>query len=189
MTISKEEARQALLDIDSTMRSTRLAIANGCASPMLILWGCIWIAGYTANQFLGPRSGIAWMCLSTIGALFSIRLRRPTKNPNGPKIGIFWFALFAYSVMWAWLLFGPRPGTSNLANVNRMSAYFATIPMFAYVVGGQWFGRFFTILGLSVTALTFLGLWLVPNWFQLWMAVMGGGSLIGSGVYIRRFWK
>ncbi len=189
MTISKEEAQQALVDIESTMRSTRRAIANGAASPRLILWGFIWIIGYAGAQFFPAKMGLIWIVLGGVGALLTARIRRPTQTPHGPKIGFFWLTLFAYAFFWFFLLFRPDPGVSDLATMNRITAFFATVPMFAYVVGGLWFGRFFTILGLAVTALTMLGFWLLPNWFHLWMAFTGGGSLIGSGLYIRLRWK
>ena len=72
---------------------------------------------------------------------------------------------------------------------KRSAAYFATVAMFGYVVGGLWLSRFFVCLGLAVTALTVLGLILFPEHFYLWMALIAGGSLILSGIYIRRAWK
>jgi hypothetical protein len=44
-------------------------------------------------------------------------------------------------------------------------------------------------MGLIVTALTIAGFFLLPAWFYLWMAIASGGSLILSGLFIRKFWR
>jgi hypothetical protein len=44
-------------------------------------------------------------------------------------------------------------------------------------------------IGLAVTGLAVLGLFLVPNWFWIWMAVMGGGTLVGTGLLVRNRWR
>jgi hypothetical protein len=61
--------------------------------------------------------------------------------------------------------------------------------MFAYVVGGLWFGRFFTWLGMAVTGLILLGVFAWPEWSDLWTGFAGGGSLVLAGLYVRRFWR
>jgi len=48
---------------------------------------------------------------------------------------------------------------------------------------------FFTYLGLFVTALTLAGLFVIPHYFNLWLAVTGGSSLILSGIYIHKYWR
>jgi hypothetical protein len=65
----------------------------------------------------------------------------------------------------------------------------ATIPMFAYVVMGLWLDHFILWIGLAVTALTLVGLFFLQPYFWLWMAVTGGGMLLGTGLYIRYQWK
>jgi hypothetical protein len=61
--------------------------------------------------------------------------------------------------------------------------------MFAYVVTGLWLEHFMVWLGLVVTALTVIGLFLLPSYFYIWMAVVGGGTLAGTGLFIRNRWK
>jgi hypothetical protein len=61
--------------------------------------------------------------------------------------------------------------------------------MFGYLVMGLWLGRFFLWLGLLVTATTLVGYYFVSDYFFLWMALTGGGSLIAAGVFIRKFWR
>ena len=62
--------------------------------------------------------------------------------------------------------------------------------MFAYVILGLWLeARFLIWLGLAVTGLTAVGYFLLPSYFYLWMAPMGGGALFVTGWYVNRFWK
>ena len=200
MNISKQEAQDSLNEIHSVIDQTRKAIAHGASSNILILWGVIWVIGYSGTQFFPKWGGLIWMPLVFIGAigswmLGSRRNRSAVRNANGGKIGAFWMVLFAYAGLWLMLLHpGHLPRGTEWASYQplddrQIGAFLATVPMFAYVAGGLWFGRFFVWLGAIVTALTVIGFFLLPDWFNLWMAFTGGGSLIASGLFIRNCWK
>ena len=62
------------------------------------------------------------------------------------------------------------------------------VAMQAYVVAGLWIDSYLLWLGIAVTVLILLGLFLFPAVFWLWMAIFGGGSLIATGFYVRHFW-
>jgi hypothetical protein len=199
MEVSKNEARESLAEIERIVDLTRRSIGRGCAAPLLILWGIIWVIGYSGTQFYPRYAGFLWLGLITIGSAFSwvagVRFQTPVRSPSDAKIGFFWLILFGYAIVWLFLLGGnslPK-GEEWLRRhplqSQQISAYFATIPMFAYVVGGLWLGRFFIYLGLIVTALTLVGYMFLPDWFNLWMAITGGGSLIIAGLFIRKFWR
>ena len=200
MNISKQEAQDSLNEIHSVIDQTRKAIAHGASSSILIVWGVIWLIGYSGTQFFPQWGGLIWMPLVFIGAISSwvLGARRhhsTTPNANGAKIGAFWLVLFGYAALWMILLHpaqlpkGVEWANYQPFNDRQIGAFMATVPMFAYVAGGLWFGRFFVWLGAIVTALTVIGFFLLPAWFNLWMAVTGGGSLIVSGLYIRNRWK
>lgn len=197
--ISKAEAQLALNEINSVIGRTQKAIASGPAAPILMLWGLVWAIGYSITHFKPELAGAAWMLLVFIGAAGSwwlgVSLHSPVKSPNDWKIGIFWLVLFGYANAWLLLLApdalprGQEWMTKHPFTSNQIGAFFATVPMFAYVVGGLWFGRFFIWLGLLVTLLIFGGYFLLHNYFNLWMAFTGGGSLILAGAYMRKYWK
>ena len=182
--ISKQEAEQALAGIDDITRRLRKSVAGSCASTLLILWGIIWIIGYGCSQFFPSQAGLVWVPLSMGGGLVSwiIGARASTvRTPGAWRIGVFWLALFGYASLWVVLLHPAYPW--------RVGPYMGTVPMFAYVVGGLWFGRFFIWLGLAVTGVIVLGVFGWPEWSELWTGVAGGGSLLVSGFYIRRNWR
>jgi len=57
-------------------------------------------------------------------------------------------------------------------------------------VMGLWFCSYFMVLlGLGVTAATLIGYYLLTPYYCLWMAAMGGGALLATGVYIRVCWR
>jgi hypothetical protein len=157
------------------------------------------VIGYSATQFYPAYAGLAWMGLITIGGVSSwvvgMRNQSSIQSENGRRIGVFWLILFGYAAVWLLLLHPAKlPQGAEWAhyqpiNDRQISAFFATVPMFAYVVGGLWFGRFFVWLGAVVTAMTLFGFYCLPQWFQLWMALTGGGSLIAAGLYIRKSWR
>ena len=199
MDLSKEEAQDSLNQIEAVFARTRKAIASGSASALLILWGAIWVAGYLSIYAFTPRAAeapeyprfsliltIIWAVLILIGVVDSwiIGVRKsPTKSPHNQRLGFFWFFLFVYANVWLVLLWP--------WNHYQMQAFVAALVMFAYVVMGLWFDRFLLWLGLAVTTLIVLGyfLFLFQPTFWLWMAVMGGGTLMTTGLYIRKAWR
>ncbi len=185
MNLSKTEAEAALREIESVVTQTRRAIAGSCCSAMLILWGVIWVIGYSATQFFPRQWAWTWGPLSIGGIAFSwllgARRRGPVRSPLFPRLFIAWIVLFGYAIIWAYLL--------HPFNGARLGAYFGAVPMFGYVVAGLWLGRFFIWIGATVTILTVIGVAAFPAYLNLWMAVTCGGSLIISGVYIRRCWR
>jgi hypothetical protein len=198
MNISKQEAQDSLNEIQDVIAQTRRTIGMGPTGIILILWGLIWVAGYSCSQFSPGYARMAWPVLIMTGSISSAvagsRNRNSVRSSNGGRIGIFWLVLFAYAILWMILLHPQLPSGAEWVNYQPMNdrqvgAFFATVPMFAYVVGGLWLGRFFVWLGAIVTALTVAGFFLLPGWFNLWMAFTGGGSLIVAGLFIRKFWR
>ena len=198
MNVSKQEANESLGQIEAAITQTRRAIGQGATSTRLILWGVIWVLGYTCSQFAPKFAQTFWLCLVVVGMLASWlgcgRSPRNANSPKGARLGLFWLVLLTYAGFWFFLLHSDnRPGQS-LTHFDAMAgpqsgAFFATVAMFGYVVVGLWLGRFFIWLGATVTVLTAAGYFALPAWFCLWMAIVGGGSLIVAGLYIRRFWR
>ena len=64
-----------------------------------------------------------------------------------------------------------------------------TVPMVVatiYAVFGIWKGLRFLFAGIAVAALTLIGFFFLPQYFLLWMAAVGGGSLMLVGVWLRK---
>jgi hypothetical protein len=192
MDVSPNDARESLSLIDETATRTRKAISASYAGNLLILWGLIWVAGFTAVHFLHGRGGLAFAILDGVGVAGTLLIGRkwpirdavrgPGARQTARGILIFWFVLVAYAGLWIALL---RPATGVL-----LGTFLATTMMLGYVVTGLWSSsRFLVWLGLIVTALTLFGYYIIPGYFNLWMAPMGGGALMGTGLYVRLRWR
>ena len=89
------------------------------------------------------------------------------------------FLLFiGFGFMWTtWLShFTPR----------QHSAFWPIYYMLAYSIVGLWFGWAFVAIGLGISALTLIGYFYAGMSFDLWMALVNGGGLILSGLWMRR---
>ena len=89
-----------------------------------------------------------------------------------PLIDIMFFLLATFLVM--------RP-----ANPMVSGAFVPLIVATVYAIFGIWKGLRFLFAGIAVAALTLIGFFLLPQWFLIWMAAVGGGSLILVGLWLR----
>ncbi len=187
-----ENAHESLAIIDDVMVQTRKAIASTYANPLLILWGIIWVAAFTATHFYLNYASYIFTALDIVGCIGTfiiIRIfhnRSPVRGPISRKgdwrIFWFWILLFAYVFIWLAIL-APFNG-------RQINAVISTAAMFAYIVMGLWFGSYFMVwLGLAVTATTLIGFYLLPHYYCLWMAFTGGGAILCTGLYIRFRWR
>jgi hypothetical protein len=134
-----------------------------------------------------PEIGVrcAWVS-ALVGALASTlvgifvggsRLRMPLNARFNALLAF----LIVFAAIWLFLL-----GSANAKNIY---AYFCTVAMFGYIAAGLWFDIYLVWLGVFATALTLIGFYALGSWFWIWMSVAGGGTLIGTGFYVRYFWK
>lgn len=194
MDVSEKEARDSLEQIQAVSTRTRKTIAAGYDSAVLIMWGLIGILAYLGTHFFLRWAWPIWISLCGAGCIATLvlswwqfRSGNPVKVSSAEKIGwrIFWFwtLLFVYLFVWLSIL-KPLHGI-------QINAFMITTIMFAYVVIGLWFKCYYMVwLGIGVTLTTLIGFYLIPpNYYCLWMAATAGGAILGTGLYIRLFWK
>ena len=194
MNISEQDAQDSLNQIQTVSVRTRKTVIASYDSPVLILWGAIWVIAFTGTHFFLTWVWHIWMALGTAGviATFLICWRQshsasPTKISADKKLAwrMFWFwtLLFVYIFIWLSIL---RPYSGI-----QLNAFICTAIMFAYVVMGLWLASYYILwLGVAVTCTTLIGLHLIPpNYYCLWMALTAGGALLGTGLYLRFRWR
>lgn len=186
MKVSAPEARQALEAVRAVQERTRRALALAGGGEILMIWGVVWLVGYLGGYvFSYSVAGRIWAVVDVLGVLATLavvaRSRHRFADPLGPRIGALWLCLAVFAGLWIWVA---APSTG--AEVGFLAATFA---MFGYVVMGLWLDLVFLVVGLAVTAIaTASFLWFRPD-FDLWMALLGGGTLFGSGLYVLRRWR
>jgi hypothetical protein len=188
MNISSSEAEQALAAIQVVMQKTRRMVSSSGAYLFLLVWGIVWLLGFLCSQFLPNQTGgYIWMGLDVLGGLFSaiigIRMSRSVHSasaPSGKRIGLFWFLLFLLcsAAIWvSWPIDGKQLAMLIILFVMTGWIAMSLLLSFASIK-----------LGLAMTALAMIGYFLLPDYFYLWMAVLGGGGMIAASLYIRYRW-
>ena len=190
--IDNREAKESLEMVSKTCAKTQKVLASSYASPMLILWGLLWMLAYTLSHFYGRYSHMIFNCMAATGGIGSAiimywyKTGAPLKDDSSNSVNkkIFWFWMFLAVYVGVWLsLLAPFDGL-------RANAFIATTVMFAYIVMGLFFeSTFMIILGIGLTVTTLIGCFLLTPYYCLWMAATGGGGLFITGVYIRLRWR
>jgi hypothetical protein len=162
MSIDPTDAASSLSDVEKVEQRTREALWYSGASTFLLWWGGISTIGYVFEHFEPHQA-----------ARVSGAYRREDN-----RILYSQLILFAFGVLWTEVI-----GT---AEYRELDAFWPTLWMFGFMVAGLWVGRFFVWTGLSVTLLTVAGYYWAGDWFDIWMAVINAGALIGGALWLRR---
>jgi len=193
MNVSQDDARASLSTIRDARIQTQRAAISTYASPMMILWGTLWIIAFIATHLYIEHGQHIFTAMNVVGIAVSAIIfyqlfhskppfREDPSERLGWRIAALWILLYVYVIIWLFLL-APFSGM-------QCNAFISTAGMFACVVMGLWFkSTFMIVLGLVMTGVTLVGFYLLTSCYCLWMAMMGGGSLLGAGLYIRVRWR
>jgi hypothetical protein len=190
--INDQKAKEALEVIQKIMKKTKKSISSSYSSPMLILWGSLLIGAYTACHFYIQYAYQIFTVMNILGGIGSglivwwgkskgpLKVESP--NPLSKKIRWFWFSLLVYLAIWLAIL--------SPFNGRQLNVVLLTGAMFAYIVMGLFYeSKFLTVIGVCVTAVALLTYFFFTHYYLLSMAVFGGGSILGTGIYIRLMWR
>lgn len=189
MNITPEEAEEALAAIQLMTQKTRRFISSSGSYIFLILWGIVWLFGFLSSQFLPQEiSGYVWIVLDIIGGILStfigIRMSRGVRSTStitsGRRIGLFWLLLFVFTIA--------TVAVSWPVNYKLITMYIILFVMVGWLAMGLLLSFSSVWAGLIITALALIGYFLLPDFFFLWMAILGGGGMIAFGLYIRSRW-
>ena len=189
MNISPNEAEEALVAIQRTMQKSRHSFASSGAYIFLIFTGIVWLVGFLATQFLsGAIVAYIWIGMSLLASVLSIlfgtrmgrRVRGPSTAVYAKRIGLFWLLLVFYGIA-AIAIARPTDG-------KQVTMFVILFTMLGQLAMGLLFSFSSTWWALPITALALVGYFLLPDFFYLWMAVLGGGGMIALALYIRSRW-
>lgn len=193
MVISREEAAQALNDINSANKRTTSMQYYRHLAPHLILWGFIWLVANTVTELWPANSASVWNGLSWAGALTSMWIGYRSKHrnshplaatcaedhgPRGFRILLTMFAILGFFVA----TFSILP---NL-DIKQANAYISLFWGTYYVITGIWTGVRMAIVGLLVAASILFAYFGIPQHYFLWMGLVTGSLLVLGGIWLRR---
>jgi hypothetical protein len=183
MSITRDEAAQALGEIEGAAGRVRRFGLYADAAPYFMLWGGIWLVADIATQF-APRAWLIWPVLSLAGVVIATALGvAQQKGRAGSRVIERWRPLATWLTVIAFIVtlgFVLRPWSWRQGH-----SVFGLVFGFIYLVTGFWIGRRLVILGVALIALTLLGYYAVHAWYPLFMGVVGGGALILGGLWLR----
>jgi len=186
--LSKLEAEQALAAMETSEGQVQIA-GERFAGNYLLLWGAIYVlVPLTVIQL---EAHAVWVAngLVALGVFVTVLLgvREPFKSEMGHRIGIFWWVIFSFSVVWMIILGGENFPRFQVHVEGRQTwAFGVTIAMLVFVLTGLLYSSKVLIgLGIGVTALTLAGFfvaWEMPT-FYYWMAGCSGLPLLAVGLW------
>ena len=181
MSLTPAEAQIALNDIEQTENRTAASQHGRTSAPYLIMWGIIWIIGYTVTAAIREMS-IVWMPLIVIGVVGSILLARRDASGRTQEFGWRYGASFAVIGIFNTALVA----VMSPLDYNQMSALIPLAVGVYYAFIGIWTKAWRMMpLGLALIGLTALAYFMIPGHFRYWMAAVGGGGLILGGLWMR----
>ena len=175
--ITTREAHDVLREAAATERHSTEAYNYSRSAPYCILWGLIWIAGYGGMSLL-PGQEAGW--LTVIGAAVSIWIgnsHTKSRGAGGWRMGLLIVIVTAFSFA---LMSIMRP-TDEL----QVGAYSPLLLSAIYAALGLWQGFRFILLAAFLAAATLGAYFFLKDFFFVWMAVAGGGSLLLTGLWMR----
>ncbi len=123
----------------------------------------------------------AYLCEALLGTIASLWIGRASK-PAGVRYDWRYLGTALAVLGFIIALFVIMPPQSSL----QISAFFPILVALFYSLIGIWTrGARMLIAGIAVAALTLGGFFLLPQYFLLWMAVVGGGAVILGGFWLR----
>lgn len=190
MVVTRDDAQESLAVIEDIWRKVRRSLAQGDTPYHLLIWGSVWLLGFLGSHFFpGRTSGLAWLALDVLGGIGSAvvgtvkgrRVRQAHSPTSNRRIGLFWLSLFIYCGLAVWIT-APLQG-------RQLSMLIVLFVMIGWIAMGFLLSIAAVRLALLITAIALAGYFLLPQYFYLWMAILGGGTMIGGGLYMLLNWR
>jgi hypothetical protein len=181
MMISKQEARAALTEAETAARRSREIYGYSRSAPYCFIWGAAWFLGYMGQAVLsGAQSAWTWPIALLGGAgacaLVGLSQKRRDARPMG-RVWLLFVVIYAFSFS-LFAVFRPTG--------LEIGAYWPLLCAALYAGVGLWGGIRYVIVGAALAVLTLFGFFALRDQFYVVMAIAGGGSLVLTGLWLRR---
>src|SRR5579871_1827791 len=147
MEISSGQALDALAQVHDAQHRVAVVRGYGFAAPHFLLWGCIWMVGFSGLYFFPSVAGPAWLALDVGGFIGSALIGRFQHSQGGRvAAGYRWRILALMLTCIGFLLatyavFQPR-------DVAQFAVFPALLCAGIYIGIGLWRGVRWLVAGL-----------------------------------------
>jgi hypothetical protein len=186
MTLDKSEAAEALAEIDASRARSAALYTYDRAAPYVFLTGALWFVADLLFQFAPGDRGWVWpVCSLVAGVLYGViavlqarRRRGEAFYPRYFRMMMSCVFVFAFIVA-AFSIFHPFDG-------RQLHSFIGVVFALAYAIFGLWAGWRLLALGVLLGALSLFGFFEVHAYYAAYMAVVGGGALMLSALWLRK---
>ena len=186
MTVSREDARSALHEVETAERHSNRLFGYGLASPYLLLWGAMWIVAGLVGALSPANAGIGWGAVDGVGFLGTAWLivRHARRcGERGERVRLLrcvaTFAVLAAFIGLTLTMFAPTAG-------GEVTVFITLVVAAGYTTLGCWAGLRYAVVGLALGGLAVGVFFLAPDYVLLAVPVAGGAALILGGLWLRR---
>jgi hypothetical protein len=184
MNITPSDAESALASIRETDNQMRRAMNASGGGYQMLIWGAVMLIGYTLNQYADHLTTAVvagtWIVMSVIGntasVVIGVRMARKFHSPLGARIGAMLPIFILFGVVAAFFV--------NPAGPREINLLIYLLVMLWLAMMGLWVKLSLLWISLIFTGLMLFGYAVLPDYFFLWLGLVGGGAMIGSGLFL-----
>ncbi len=187
MVLSQSDAAAALSDIHAAADQSRAYTHYRHASSHLLLWGTLWLVSGVVSDIAPQSAGSAWMVADTIGAIGSVMIGRSMARKDSDRVTAARRTSRVLTSMAAYVVFAVAAMVlMHPTSAAQATTFFALLIGALYVGVGVWIGIRYVIIGSAVAALSAAIYWLHLPHASAMISIVGGGSLLIGGFWMRR---
>jgi hypothetical protein len=180
MSITHEDAANALRLADQAGQRSRMLRGYQSAAPHLILWGCVYAATYAFTYFRPGHGGLAWLAVVPLAVIGDVVIAWYDRGDR-----CTWTVVLVPPVAFLALIIATI-AIMQPHDPRQMGAFVPLAVAWVYILIGSLFGLRMVFAGIALGGATLFGYFFLYTWFMLWMAAVGGGTLVLSGLWLRR---
>jgi hypothetical protein len=183
MSISSNEAAQALKEVDQARGRAFTLSGYRRSAGHFLLWGAVWVFIYVGAYLAPSHVSMIVAAGDTVGFLGSMtiawftRMRAPTTFAPWRTLALI--ATIALFLFGAIAILQPQTPAQS-------AALPAMIVGFMYMQMGIWAGSRFLIVGAAVMLAAIGGYFLLQDFYLVCLGVVGGGAMILTGLWLRK---
>lgn len=189
MQISRDEAAQALDQIDEASGHIFRLKGYHRGAPHFILWGVVWLFANSVTQFWPQHAQYVWLagigCGLVSSALLGVMQTRKPPSGTVPSVGRSFGRRMGMTSAVVFAFIFCLIAIAQPQSQRETNAMVSILFPFAYMCVGIWSGWRVFFIGFVAAVAILVGYFTVQEWFNLWMGVFAGGTLITGGVWLR----